>query len=280
MAHADQVEYWNNEGGARWTRFAERTATLFVPLTSALLRVAAPQSGEYVLDVGCGTARTSVELAKRVRPGRVLGLDVSSVILDAARANVARAGVDDVELLLGDASTHDFAGDRFDLLFSQFGVMFFSDPVAAFANLRRALKPGGRVAFACWRRIEDNPWFSIPLQEAKRFAPPPEPAPPDAPGPLAFADGNRVERILTEAGFSGIAIEPHDEDLFFGTLDQVDGAKFMLARIGPAGRLLDAVAENVRETAADAIGIALQKRATSTGMYLGSGIWLVTARNA
>jgi SAM-dependent methyltransferase len=282
MAQADQVAYWNNEGGARWTQFAERTSTLFIPLTDALMRVATPQSGERVLDVGCGTARTSIELAMRVHPGNgsVLGLDVSRVILDAARGNVARAGVEGVELLLADASTHNFAGDRFDLLFSQFGVMFFSDPVAAFANLRRALKPGGRVAFACWRRLEDNPWFSIPVQEAKRFAPPPEPMPPDAPGPLAFADRNRVERILAEAGFSAIAIEPHDEDLFLGPVDQLDDATFMLARIGPAGRLLDTVDENVREAAADAIRISLQKRATPAGMYLGSGIWLVTARNA
>jgi SAM-dependent methyltransferase len=280
MTHADQVAYWNNEGGARWTKFAERTTTLFIPLTDALLRVAAPQSGERVLDVGCGTARTSIVLAKRVRPGRVLGLDVSSVILDAGRQNVARAGVDNIELLLGDAATHTFAGDRFDMLFSQFGVMFFSDPVAAFANLRCALKPGGRLAFACWRRIEDNPWFSVPLQEAKRFAPPPEQAPPDAPGPLAFADRNRVERILTEAGFSGITIEAHNEELFLGGLDQVYDAKFMLARIGPAGRLLDAADDNARRAAEDAIGVALKKRASESGMHLGSGIWLVAARNA
>jgi len=278
MAGIDQSEYWNNEGGARWTKFAHRTSALFVPLTEALLRAASPKTGERVLDVGCGTARTTIELAKSVRPGRVTGLDISRVILDAARENVARSGVDNVDLILSDASTHAF-GEPFDLVFSQFGVMFFEDPVAAFGNLRRALTPGGRVVFACWRTLEENPWFSVPFAEAKRFAPPPPPAPPDAPGPLAFADSKRVERILADAGFSQITITPHDEQLLIGNLDQLDDAKFMLSRIGPAGRLLDTVDENVRSAAADAIGIALQKRATESGMHLGSGIWLVRARN-
>lgn len=274
----DQCEYWNNEGGARWTKFAARTTTLFIPLTDALLKSAAPQPGERVLDIGCGTARTTVELAKLVQPGRVTGLDISRVILDAARDNVSRSGAGNVELILADAATHAFV-EPFDLVFSQFGVMFFDDPVAAFANLRRALKPNGRIAFACWRTLEENPWFSVPLAEAKRFAPPPQPTPPDAPGPLAFADAKRVDRILNEAGFSDIVIVPHDEQLLMGNLDQLDDAKFMLSRIGPAGRLLDAVDENVRRAAEDAIGVALQKRASESGMYLGSAIWLVKARN-
>ena len=277
VASIDQFEYWNNEGGARWTKFAARTTTLFIPLTDALLRFAAPQPGEHVLDVGCGTARTTVELAKAVRPGRVMGLDISRVILDAARANVAHSGADNIDLILADASTHTFA-EPFDLVFSQFGVMFFDDPVSAFANLHRALKPKGRIAFACWRTMEENPWFAVPFAEAKRFAPPPQPPPPNAPGPLAFADAKRVERILTGAGFSDIEISPRDEQLRFGSLDQLDDAKFMLSRIGPAGRLLDGVDEDSRRAAADAIGIALQKRASESGMFLGSGIWLVAAR--
>jgi len=158
-------------------------------------------------------------------------------------------------------------------------VMFFSDPTAAFANLRRALKPNGRIAFACWRTLEENPWFAVPLAEAKRFAPPPQPPPADAPGPLAFADAKRVERILTEAGFSDIAVAPHDEQLLMGKLDQLDDAKYMMSRMGPAGRLLDGVDDNTRRAAEDAIGIALQKRASEAGMHLGSGIWLVSARN-
>ena len=277
-SQVDQFEYWNNEGGERWTKFAARTTTLFIPLTDALLRAAAPKPGEVVLDVGCGTARTTVELSKAVRPGRVVGLDIPSVILDAARANVGRAGAEGIELILADAATHAFT-EKFDLVFSQFGVMFFEDPVAAFANLRRALKPNGRITFACWRTMEENAWFSVPFAEAKRFAPPPQPAPPDAPVPLAFADAKRVERILGDAGFSDIAIAPHDEQLLIGNLDQLDEAKFMLSRIGPAGRLLDTVDENARRTAEDAIGIALQKRASASGMHLGSGIWLVSARS-
>jgi SAM-dependent methyltransferase len=279
MAHVNQFEYWNNEGGARWAKFAERTTALFTPLTARVIDAAAPQPGENVLDVGCGTARTTIALAQRVRPGHVVGLDISRVILDAGRENVERSGANNVELVLADAATHAFP-KRFDLVFSQFGVMFFEDPVAAFANLRRALKPNGRVAFACWRTLEENPWFSVPLAEAKRFAPPPVPAPPDAPGPLAFADRKRVERILAEAGFSRIAIVAHDEDLKIGGPDQLDEAKFMLSRIGPAGRLLDSVDESTRRAAEDAIGIALQKRASESGMHLGSGIWIVTAENA
>ena len=281
MASIDQVEYWNNEGGARWKAGAERTSEIFEPLREQLLHFSAVQQGERVLDVGCGTGRTTIELAKRVGAhGRVVGLDVSRVLLEVAQEAIAEAKTANVDLVLADAATHDFGADRFDVLFSQFGIMFFAEPVAAFSNLRRALVPSGRVALACWREIEVNPWISLPYEASKRFAPPLEPTPPGAPGPLAFADSKRFERILSDAGFVDVRMKPHDQALLVTTADRLDATANYLANIGLAGRILANVDPKTKTRATTAIREALRERATPTGVYLPSGIWLVSARSA
>lgn len=278
MASVDQAAYWNNEGGTRWKAAAERTAKIFTPITKALIDAAAPKAGERILDVGFGTGYTVVALSRLVEPGgTVVGVDVSRLLLDVARETLAAAGVRNAELVLADASTHEF-GAEFDLLFSQFGLMFFSDPVAAFANLRRALKPDGRMAFACWCEMQANEWFWVPLEAAKRFAPPPEPIPPDAPGPLAFADPKRVERILTDAGFSGVEIRRRDEKLVIG--DDANLAANYAANIGPAGRVLANVDAVTKAAATEAMAAALRDYWTPTGIRLAGSIWLVTARKA
>src|SRR5204862_328727 len=121
-----------------------------------------------------------------------------------------------VEFVQADAQTHAFPASAFDLVFSRFGVMFFADPTAAFANLRSALRPGGRVAFVCWRTLPENPWMAVPLMAALQFLPPPPIPGPEDPGPFAFADRARVERILGGAGFADVALEALDEPLVVG----------------------------------------------------------------
>lgn len=280
MASADQITYWNNEGGARWTAAAARLAIIFEPLTRVLMRLASPKAGEWVLDVGCGTGSTVIELARCVGPqGRVVGLDVSRIILDVAKEALAAATIANAELILADAATHDFGAGKFDLLFSQFGVMFFSDPLAAFSSLRRALKKDGRVAFACWREMQANPWFWVPLEAVRPFAPPPEPVPPGAPGPLAFADPQRVKRILSEAGFREICMLRHDAELPVGDSSGLDAAANYMANIGPAGRLLADVDPKSKARAVTAIKTALESYTSSDGIRLAGSIWLVSARN-
>ncbi|MGD0102741.1 MAG: class I SAM-dependent methyltransferase [Rhodopila sp.] len=147
-----QIAYWNDRAAVTWTAFQERLDVLFEPLTALALDAAGPAKGEHAIDVGCGCGATVLALADRVGPsGQVLGLDVSNPMAARARERIAASGLTNVQIMVSDAATHDFAGAGVDLLFSRFGVMFFADPVAAFANLHRAVRPGGRLLCAAWR---------------------------------------------------------------------------------------------------------------------------------
>ena len=177
--------------------------------------------------------------------------------------------------IAGDAGTHPFDAASVDLIFSRFGVMFFADPVASFANLRRALKPAGRLAFVCWRPPQDNPWSLVPVKAAAPFLPlPPRPGPED-PGQFSFGDRARVERILTGAGFASLAIEPLDVQMWMGkdVADVVANA----GRFGPLARAFaEADPESVTKAKA-AIAEALAPHVTTEGVSLPGACWLVSA---
>ena len=206
----------------------------------------------------------------------MLGVDISAPMLERARA-VAPAGLS-VEFVLADATVHPFAPASFDLLVSRFGVMFFADPVASFANMRRALKPGGRVVFACWREPRANPWMIAPLQAVYRHVPKlPEMAPED-PGPFAFASEARVTRILGEAGFSDVALEAHALSLDIALGNGLDAAVRSAFEIGPASRALEGHPPETREAAQQSVRDLLAQHLTGGSVPLAGSIWLVTAR--
>ena len=167
--NAGQVAYWNEAVGPTWAELQEPLDRQLGPLGRAAMAALKPRPGERILDIGCGSGQTSVELAGAVAPdGAVLGVDISRPLLDTARAR--SPGANDVTFLEADAQTAAFEPGAFDAAFSRFGVMFFADPPAAFANIRRALKPGGRLAFICWRGMVDNPIMTLPMMAAgKRF---------------------------------------------------------------------------------------------------------------
>ena len=163
--HADQVEFWNGKAGGHWAEEQERIDAMLAPVLDMLIPQAKVKPGEAILDVGCGTGASSIELAKLVGPkGEVIGLDVSAPMLERARER--GKGIANLHFIHADAAMHSFTHPVADLLFSRFGVMFFGDPAAAFTNLKRALKPGARLAFACWRKIDENKWMQIPLHAA------------------------------------------------------------------------------------------------------------------
>jgi SAM-dependent methyltransferase len=270
---ADQATYWNEEGGRRWVENIDRIERMIAPLTDDLLALAAPRPGERVLDVGCGGGVTSAAFAAAVgADGHVLGVDVSAVILDVARRRYAdHAGL---AFAVGDAAT--LALDGFHLVTSRFGVMFFPAPQAAFANLRRALCPGGRLAFVCWRTLEENPWMAAPTRAAFSILPRPEPALPGAPGPFAFADPERLRGILAGAGFSDIAIEAHDPVLDLGSPDE---ALEQMTRMGPAAPVF-AVAEPAAQAATvAALRAALEPWTRDGRVVMPGGIWRVRAQS-
>jgi SAM-dependent methyltransferase len=279
--HADnsaQADYWNANAGQKWTAHQEHQDQVLRPVSDLLIEAANPKPGERVIDVGCGCGATTIDFAERVGPhGAVLGLDISAPMLGRARE---RAPKDlPITLALADATVHDFGPDGADLVASRFGVMFFADPAKSFAHLREGLKPGGRLAFACWREAKQNPFFILPLREAGKHAPPLPETNPEDPGPFAFASEARVRRILSDAGFVAIDLEPHDLELDIAVGRGLEIAVNAAMTIGPTSRLLDGQSEAVLAAATADIRKALAAHARGDSVPLGAAIWIVTASN-
>jgi len=275
--NAEQIEFWNDRAGARWLAADLHFAQMLSPIGDALVERAAPRVGERVLDVGCGAGQTSAVLAQAVtNRGRVLGADISAPLVGGAVARALKLGLAHASFVEADAQTHDFGTGAFDLVCSRFGVMFFADPVAAFANLADATATGGRLAFVCWRSLRENPWFAGPLAAMAKHVEPPPPPPPGGPGPFAFADRARVQSLLERAGWADVRIEPADISLWIGA--SVDDALRFASDIGPTATSL-AQAEPIARDAALA-----QMRDVYAGATDGDGVvrmpaalWYVTA---
>jgi len=271
-----QIVYWNDVVGPTWVEFQHQLDAQISPLGRAAMARLAPRPGEYILDVGCGCGQTTLEIGRAIGDrGRATGIDISEPMLGVARTRQATAALPQVEFRRQDAQTEPFAPGCADAWYSRFGVMFFADPIAAFRNLRAALKPGGRLAFVCWRSVDDNPWMQAPYEAARSLLPASPPADPFAPGPHAYADPGRVTAILDAAGYTGVALEPYDA--LVGGAD-VEAATRLSLRVGPLGAALrehpglaDAVAGPVREL--------LARHETPGGVLMRAGVWIVTARN-
>lgn len=279
--HARQVQAWNGPMGEQWAASEARTERGLAPVLAALMDWAAPAPGMRVVDVGCGAGGTTLALATAVGPdGHVTGLDVSAVILEAARARLA--DTPNVSLVLADALTWTLAGEPADLLFSRFGVMFFGDPVAAFANLRRALRPGGRFAFAAWAPLAENPWMDIPYQAALSALPPPAPPPPPSdplePGQFAFGNPGRVLRLLHDAGYPTARVRAFDFTMRFPA-DDIPRTAAGLANMGQTGRLMRDQPEALRAAAAGAIARAIAPLAQGPWIDLPARVLLFDARS-
>jgi ubiquinone/menaquinone biosynthesis C-methylase UbiE len=269
-ANEAQIEYWNGAVGERWARLQETIDASLSAITEALMPFANPRPRERVLDVGCGAGTTTYMLAKAVGPeGNVTGVDISEPMLEVARAR----GIG-VNFRKADASTHLFHPTH-DLVFSRFGVMFFEDPVAAFANIRKALKPRGRLAFVCWRDVTKNLWASAPFAAVRDLLPPQEPADPLAPGPFAFADPERLGTILAKAGYQNIRIEQLDTVMVMGATPAE--AAVQALNIGPLARAATGLDEAVRDKIRGVVESKMATFATERGIALPAACWLVGA---
>jgi len=275
--NADQIAYWNGPNGQRWTDRQAEQDVLLSPVTQALIDRATPQPGERIIDVGCGCGGTSMALAERVAPsGFVLGVDISGPMLSSAR-ELAPKGAP-VDFVLADATVYPFDPENFDLLASRFGVMFFADPAVSFANLRRALRPSGRMAFACWREPRENPWMMAPLQAIYQHVPKLPPQGPEDPGPFAFASEERVHRILGDAGFKQIEMEPVALSFDIAIGRGLDAAVQAAMQIGPGSRALDGHPPETRAAAAKSVKEMLTPYVRGEAVPLAGSIWIVTAR--
>jgi SAM-dependent methyltransferase len=275
--NAEQIKYWNEQAGPLWLANQAALDHRLVAFGELALERAKVGTGERVLDVGCGCGATTLELGRRVGPsGESVGVDVSEPMLARARQRAQEGGSANVAFESADAQLHAFPPGRFDLLFSRFGVMFFSDPPAAFANLLRALRPGGRLAFVCWQEPARNPWLALPTRAISAHVNLPPPASPDAPGPFAFADAARTRAILERGGFEDVALAPVEASFFVGaTLDEA--VAFALT-VGPAAALLRDAPPDTAARARDAVREALAPQVTPEGVRLGAAVWVVTGR--
>jgi SAM-dependent methyltransferase len=278
--NAEQIKYWNEISGPKWVALDDVIESQITGIGMRAIDRANVQSGERILDVGCGCGHTALELAKRTgSAGRVTGMDISGPMLESARQRIANEGVKQAEFVQADAQTYAFEPEACDLVFSRFGVMFFADPVAAFANLRSALRETGRIAFVCWQELGKNPWIAVPTVAAAQHVELPGPPAPNAPGPFAFADRERVEGILEAAGFTQVKHESIESDLMVGGGMDLEATIQFLMQMGPAGALLREASQTIREAATDSIREALRPFISDQGVRMPSAAWLVTARN-
>ena len=269
-ANAEQIEYWNGAVGERWAKLQGTIDASLAEIHAALMAFADPRRRERVLDIGCGAGTTTYALAKAVgNEGSVTGVDVSEPMLAAARAR----GVG-VNFRKADAATHLFHPTH-DLVFSRFGVMFFDDPVRAFANIRKAIKPHGRLAFVCWRDVKENLWASLPMEAARDLVPPQPPADPLAPGPYAFASPDRLRDIFKGAGYRDLLIEPLDTVVSLGAT--LDDAAEQVLNIGPLARAATGLDEAVRDKIRAVVRDALAPYKTAEGITPPAACWLVRA---
>jgi len=271
--------YWDAKAGPRWVEKSKRLDDAIEEFGLAAIEVGAPSAGESVLDVGCGCGATTLELARRVGPdGRVHGLDLSTPMIERARERIAESGHEHVVIERGDAQVQEFEAP-FDLVFSRFGIMFFEDPVAAFTNLLAAARPGGRLAFVCWRERERNPWMWTAMKAAAQHVEPPaQPDDPHAPGPFGLHHRERLAGILDDAGWVDATLTDIDVTMRIGGGVPLDEAVAFAMGSGPLPDLLVDIDEAVRERVRLSIREALAPHETPRGVEMPGATRVVSAR--
>lgn len=271
MANEEQREYWNDNAGPKWVEHRKRLDGMLGPITEILIDGIAAKPGEAILDVGCGSGELSWLLAGQ--GAEITGIDLSNPMVEAARV----AGDGGARFMVADAS--EFRAEQpFDAAVSRFGVMFFDDPEGAFANIRSNIKDGGRLVFACWAPPDRNAWAMVPAMAVRPFLDDPAPPDPQAPGPFAFADPDRVRGILGIAGLRDIDCQLHDIDVIMSASGGLDDAATFAGQIGPGARALGELDKEGRVEARAAIRDALAPHVGEDGsVKLAGAIWLVRA---
>jgi len=277
--NADQLAFWNGLGGHTWVARQEHTDKTLAPVPEALLALAAPRAGERVLDVGCGCGASTLELARAVGPaGHVAALDISAPMLAEGKARAEATGIANVDWQQADAATA--ALDGFDLLVSNFGVMFFGDRVAAFTNMRRGAAPNARMALVCWRTLAENPWMEVPMTAAAQHLPPrPKPV-PNAPGMFAFADPEHVTEVLIAAGWAPPRFEKLDMDLDIAAGRGLEEAVVQSTQIGAVNSWLRNQPAEVVSAAVASLREALAPYADGASVRLPGAMWLISSASA
>jgi SAM-dependent methyltransferase len=277
--NADMLSFWNGHGGDTWVARQAHTDATLTPVTEALVAFAAPRVGERVLDIGCGCGAPTLEFARAVGPtGRVAGFDISAPMLREAAARAKAAGITNVDWRHEDPATAKL--DRFDLLVSSFGVMFFGEMVSAFANMRRAANPRARMALVCWRGLTENPSMSVPMNAVAQHLPPRPQATPNAPGMFAFANPEYVTQILTAAGWSTPRFDKFDCNLDIAAGRGLDEAVAQSIQIGAVNSWLRNQPAEIIAASTRSLREALAPHANGASVRLPAAMWLISSSAA
>jgi SAM-dependent methyltransferase len=276
-ANAEQIGYWNSDEARHWVEHQDRYDRMLAQYADRLLAAAAIGSDERVLDVGCGTGTTTLRAAAAASAGDTLGLDVSESMIEQARRRAAGDGVANARFEVADAQTCTLSPGGRDVLISRFGVMFFDDPTAAFANLGAAMRTDGRLAFMCWQGLPQNEWMLVPGQALATVVSRPLAGPPGAPGPFAFGDPDHVRGILEGAGYRAVDFEPVTDAVLLAGGANLDDTMEFLGGTRMARVLFADAPPETEARALDAVRAALAPHQGPDGIRLGAAAWLVRA---
>jgi SAM-dependent methyltransferase len=274
-SNVEQLRAWDGDTGDFWAAHAERFDEGVAAYHGPFLAAAAIDATENVLDIGCGAGQTTRDAAGRASAGSALGVDLSSRMIELARRLAQRERLANVTFQQADAQNHPFADRSFDIAISRSGAMFFGDAPAAFANIARAVRDGGRLVLLAWQPFEQNEWlraFRTALAAGRDLPVPP----PGAPGPFALSDPDRVRRVLTSAGFVDVRLHGLTEPMYFGP-DPDDACRFVAGQ--QAGMLHDLDADG-RARALDALRADMADHQTDRGVLYHSAAWLIEARRS
>ena len=274
VANVEQAAAWDGEEGDRWTKYEERYEATSRRHGRRLLNAAHITADEHVLDIGCGCGESTRDAARAAVSGMALGVDLSARMIARARERSRAEGLTNVRFEQADAQVYLFDRQVFDLAISRFGAMFFGDPVAAFRNIGRALRPGGRLALLSWRELGKNEWLLAIREALAAGRTLPEP-PVGAPGPFGLAEADAVRRILAEAGFAAIDLEEVNEPVYLGT-DGEDAFDFVHT-LGITKGLLDGLDDTATARALENLRATLASHDSGEGVLLDSCAWLITA---
>lgn len=275
IANVEMAEAWDGAEGAHWAEHAERYESIGPGFWEALADAVAFLVDDNVLDIGCGTGRSTRDTARIATSGDVVGIDLSCRMLERGQAAARAEGLTNVRFEHGDAQVHPFPTGAFDAAISSFGAMFFADPRAAFANIARAMRPAGRLGLLAWRELAANEWLSAirtALAAGRDLSTPP----PGMPGPFGLADAGHVDDVLSRAGFVDVTIDAIDAPLRFGS--DADDAFAFVSTLGITRGLLHDLEPDAARRAVDLLRHALAEHAAADGVTFGGAAWLISAR--
>lgn len=273
-----EIEFWNSASTRSWSEHVDLIDRFMQPVTAVLFEHAAPKPGETVIDIGCGSGTTVMDMARRVGPsGRVEGFDVAKLSVERANERIAQSGLTNATVTLADLSTAALASRRYDLAISRFGVMFFTDPAATFAHLHAAMKTGGRLTFAVFRTARENTWASGPVGAVRHMLELPPPPGPEDPGQFSWADPQRVERILRDGGFQNISLTPIDPQMRYAGPGGAEEAADFCFLVGPILRAVAKLTPDQRQEVRGKLVDYFKSVEGPDGIVLPGANWIVKA---